>query len=56
MVATPKPPRQLSIVAIRKELEYLYSRRLAVEELIRSLEDYDQTRDRRISCGKLKSA
>jgi hypothetical protein len=32
---------------IRKELEYLYSRRVAVESLIQSLEHYERFRPKR---------
>ena len=40
----------------RKELEYLYARRSAVDTLIRSLEDYDRFRPKPESLGKRRSA
>ncbi len=43
MLKKPSLPATSDIV-IRKELEYLYNRRSAVESLIRSLEQYDQYR------------
>ncbi len=36
---------------IRKELQYLYNRRSAVEMLIRSLEHYDQFQARPMAAG-----
>lgn len=41
--------------AIRKQLQYLYDRRSAVEMLIRSLEHYDRFRSRSAAPGR-KSA
>ncbi|MCU1234803.1 MAG: hypothetical protein JWP63_2770 [Candidatus Solibacter sp.] len=37
--ASPTPPR-----IYRKELEYLYARRTAIDTLIESLEEYDRFR------------
>jgi len=35
--------RENSILTIQQELDYLYVRRLALDDLIRSLERYQQT-------------
>jgi len=40
----------------RKELEYLYARRTAIDSLIQSLEEYDRFRTRRFEEPKQKSA
>jgi len=40
----------------RKELEYLYARRTAINELIQSLEHYDRFRALRLAEPKRKSA
>ena len=37
---------------IRRELQYLYDRRSAIEMLIRSLENYDRYRERPITAEK----
>jgi hypothetical protein len=39
IVASPAPPK-----TYRKELEYLYARRSAIDTLIQSLEEYDHFR------------
>ena len=38
-----KAATQVCERALRKELQYLYARRVAVEALIRSLEEYQRT-------------
>jgi hypothetical protein len=40
----------------QKELDFLYARRTAIDTLIRSLEEYDRRRAKRIEDGKRKSA
>jgi hypothetical protein len=40
----------------QKELDYLYARRVAINTLIQSLEEYDRHRAKRIEDGKRKSA
>ena len=40
----------------RKELEYLYARRSAIDTLIESLEEYDRFRSIRGDPGKRKTA
>ena len=47
----PSPTRQN-----RKELEYLYARRTAINTLIQSLEEYDRFRARRTEEQKRKTA
>jgi hypothetical protein len=48
----PTSPARLN----RKELEYLYARRTAIDSLIHSLEEYDRFRSRRLELTKRKSA
>jgi len=50
-LATPPPARPY-----RKELEYLYARRSAIDTLIQSLEEYDRFRAIRGENSKRKSA
>ena len=45
-----------SVRAYRKELEYLYARRSAVDNLIESLEDYDRFRETRTAESKRQMA
>ena len=40
----------------RKELEYLYARRSALDSLIQSLVEYDRFRTRRLELTKRKTA
>jgi hypothetical protein len=40
----------------RKELEYLYARRSAIDSLIQSLVEYDRFRTRRLELTKRKTA
>jgi hypothetical protein len=44
MFAKKKLPASSPVPAYRKELEYLYARRSAIDSLIESLEDYDRFR------------
>jgi hypothetical protein len=48
---TPACPRGL-----RKELEQLHARRMAITTLIESLEDYDRLRVRRFEDSRLRTA
>jgi cell division protein FtsB len=41
---------------LRKELEQLHARRMAITNLIESLEDYDRFRVRHIADSRLKTA
>lgn len=43
------PPSSPAPLAYRKELEYLYARRLAIDVLIESLQDYNRFRAIRTS-------
>ena len=45
-----------SIPAYRKELEYLYARRMAIDALIESLQDYDRYRVTRQEESELQTA
>jgi hypothetical protein len=51
-VSNPTSPARIN----RKELEYLYARRSAIDSLIQSLEEYDRFRARRLEVMKRKSA
>ncbi len=52
-----KAPNSASPVrAHRKQLEYLYARRSAIDALIQTLEDYGRFRSMRVSATKRKSA
>jgi len=44
MFANQDLPVPSPVSAYRKELEYLYARRLAIDTLIESLEEYDRFR------------
>jgi hypothetical protein len=44
MFAKKEPPASPSFPEYRKELEYLYARRSAIDSLIESLQDYDRFR------------
>ena len=46
----------LARTAYRKELEYLYARRMAIDALIESLEDYDRYRVTRQEESELQTA
>lgn len=41
---------------VRKELEQLHARRMAIATLIESLEDYDRFRTRRFGDSRLRTA
>ena len=46
----------LARTAYRKELEYLYARRMAIDALIESLQDYDRYRVTRQEGSELQTA
>ena len=46
----------LARTAYRKELEYLYARRVAIDALIESLQDYDRYRVTRQEESELQTA
>jgi hypothetical protein len=46
----------LARTAYRKELEYLYARRMAIDALIESLQDYDRYRVTRQEESELQTA
>jgi hypothetical protein len=50
-----KPPVALPRT-YKSELEYLYARRMAIDALIESLEDYDRSRSKRLEVRKRKTA
>jgi len=50
-LSSPSPARPN-----RKELQYLYARRTAIDTLIQSLEEYDRFRARRVEEPKRKTA
>ena len=56
MSANKEPPVPASALAYRKELEYLYARRSAIDSLIESLEDYDRFRAINVAEGELQTA
>jgi cell division protein FtsB len=45
-----------SSCGVRKELEQLHARRMAIATLIKTLEDYDRFRVRRIEDHRLRTA
>ena len=45
MSAKKELPASAPVPAYRKELEYLYARRSAIDTLIESLQDYDRFRE-----------
>ena len=47
MFAKKELPSPTSVPAYRKELEYLYARRFAIDTLIESLKKYDRFRETR---------
>jgi hypothetical protein len=50
MLPPRKPPVMIAPARFtRKELEHLYARRSAIDELIQSLEEYDRFKARRAS-------
>jgi hypothetical protein len=56
MFANKKPPDSAPAPVYRKELEYLYARRSAIDSLIESLEDYDRFRGNRTAESELQTA
>ena len=56
MFAKKETQASSSVPAYRKELEYLYARRLAIDALIESLQDYDRYRVTRKDGGELQTA
>lgn len=56
MSANTDLPVSAPVPAYRKELEYLYARRSAIDSLIESLEDYDRFRSVRMVEGELQTA
>ena len=51
MFAKKELPASTPVPEYRKELEYLYARRSAIDALIESLEDYDRFRETRLDRG-----
>lgn len=51
-----KPPSFMSARDFRKELEYLYARRSAVDSLIQSLEQYDRFQVRQLEAPERRTA
>ena len=56
MFAKKEIPASAPVPAYRKELEYLYARRSAIDSLIESLEDYDRFRETRTDESELQTA
>ena len=56
MFAKNEIPVSASILAYRQELEYLYARRSAIDNLIESLEEYDRFRETRMDDSQSKTA
>ena len=56
MFANKKLPASAPEPVYRKELEYLYARRSAIDNLIESLEDYDRFRAIEIAESELQTA
>ena len=56
MSANKKLPASAPEPAYRKELEYLYARRLVIDSLIESLEDYNRFRAIRMDESELRTA
>jgi hypothetical protein len=57
MSANKELPASAPVPEYRKELEYLYARRCAIDALIESLEDYDRFREtRQDRSGELQTA
>jgi hypothetical protein len=56
MFAKKEPSSSSSNRGYRKELDYLYARKSAIDALIESLEDYDRFRAKPSSNRKLKMA
>jgi hypothetical protein len=56
MFANNELPASAPLPAYRKELEYLYARRLAIDTLIESLQEYDRFREIRAEQRELQTA
>ena len=56
MLAKKETPASSSAPAYRKELEYLYARRLAIDTPIESLKEYDRYRVTRQEKRELQTA
>ena len=56
MVAKKEIPVSVSQLAYRKELDYLYARRSAIDTLIESLKNYDRFQETRIDEGARQTA
>jgi hypothetical protein len=56
LFAKKDPPASAPAPAYRKELEYLYARRSAVDTLIESLKDYDRFRETRPDYSQRQTA
>ena len=56
MWANKDIPASSPVPAYRKELEYLYARRIAIDTLIESLEEYDRYRVTRQDESELQTA
>lgn len=57
MLPVKKPPVMITTSrASRKNLEHLYARRTAIDDLIQSLEQYDRFREKRAIEVKRKTA
>jgi len=56
MFAKKAPSSSTSTRGNRKELDYLYARKSAIDALIQSLEDYDRFRAKLSTDRKLKMA
>lgn len=55
-IPTSTSPRVIRFRKLDRQLEDLYSRRLAIEELIHSLEDYERFRAKRVEVKDQKTA
>ena len=56
MFAKKQIPASSPVPAYRKELDYLYARRLAIDALIESLKEYDRYRVTRQDESELQTA
>ena len=56
MFAKNEIPVSASVLAYRQELEYLYARRSAIDNLIESLEEYDRFREAPTEEGERQTA
>jgi hypothetical protein len=56
MFAKNEIPGSASVLAFRQELEYLYARRSAIDQLIESLKEYDRFRETRTEDSESQTA